>query len=243
MGARFYDSYIDPSGHGICDTPGGGPDNPDCQARQEDQSPTLEEILIETLQGMEDVIFDPARIDPIVIPLDDGTTLVIMPVGSDPFEKRSPSQKRGGEILGTLGAITDLFEFCGIVAGSMADLGAVGDIGVAAIGSALSGDMWFGGRPHPDLPPLVLFGQDVIVATGDLALPWITGGTTAGLTGHPEIGLVVKAATDAATTVATGVYDLARSRGSFPTVVNAGFSWQWPPQGYVLVYPGGNQEP
>jgi hypothetical protein len=121
---------------------------------------------------MEDVIFDPARIDPIVIPLDDGTTLVIMPVGSDPFEKRSPSQKRGGEILGTLGAITDLFEFCGIVAGSMADLGAVGDIGVAAIGSALSGDMWFGGRPHPDLPPLVLFGQDVIVATGDLALPW-----------------------------------------------------------------------
>jgi hypothetical protein len=33
--------YIDPSGHGICDAPGGGPDNPDCQAREEDQPPDV----------------------------------------------------------------------------------------------------------------------------------------------------------------------------------------------------------
>jgi RHS repeat-associated protein len=227
--------FTDPSGHkeeGEC-----GFNGEACEA----QPPEIEDIIIEILQGIPDAIYDPARTEPILIPLDDGTTLVIMPVGSDPFEQRSADLQRGGEICGTLGAITDLFEMTGLVGGGGgAELGVVGDVGIAMIGSALSGDMWLGGKPHPDLPPMVLAGQDVIVATGDLLLPWITGGVATRLTGSWEAGLGVKTATDIATTVTTGLYDLTRSRGNFPTVVNIGFSLVWKPQGYVLVYPGGN---
>jgi RHS repeat-associated protein len=44
--------YIDPSGHGICDEPGGGEDNPDCRAREEDDP--LYELY--TILGLEDVM-------------------------------------------------------------------------------------------------------------------------------------------------------------------------------------------
>jgi RHS repeat-associated protein len=226
--------FADPTGHmedGEC-----GPDGEQCQ----DDPLPIGEVVIGILHGMVDSIFDPARTEPIVISLDDSTKLVIMPVGSDPFQQRSADLQRGGEIFGTLGAAMDLFEIVGMVGGGGAELGAVFDVGIAAIGSALSGDMWLGCKPHPDLPPLVLAGQDVLVATGDLAVPWITGVVATGLTGSWEVGLGAKTMTDVGTTVTTGLYDLSRSRGNFPTIVNAGFSLEWKPQGYVLVYPGGN---
>jgi RHS repeat-associated protein len=226
--------YVDPTGHkeeGEC-----GFDGEACEG----QSPDIEDIIIEILQGMTDAINDPTRTVPIIILVEEGTNLVIMPVGIDPFQQRSAVLQRGGEIFGTVGAAMDIGEIIGIVGGGGADLGAVGDVGIAMIGSAFSGDMWLGGKPHPDLPPMVLAGQDVIMATGDLALPWITGGVAARLTGTWEVGLGVKAATDVATTVSTGLYDLTRSRGNFPTFVNIGFSLVWKPQSYVLVYPGGS---
>jgi hypothetical protein len=236
--------HIDPSGHGICDEPGGGPDNPDCQAREEDQPPTLEEIIIETLQGMEDVIFDPERTEPIQIPLGDGTILVIMPVDSDPFQDRSGVEWLGGasEVIGILGAVNDGIEGLALVTGGPfgpADFFAGTDTILAGAVSACSGDMWFG-KPHPDLPAMWLLGQDVLWTAGvDGVGPHFVGAVGAMFTGNLGGYAVGKWGGDFGTTLLSIGYDIGRAKGNVPTLVNAGWGWssQGGLQGYVVVYP------
>jgi hypothetical protein len=230
--------FVDPTGHmeeGEC-----GFNGEACSG----EPPDIEEIVLEILQGMVGSISDPARTDPIIISLDDGTNLVIMPVGSDPFQDRSGYEWLGGasEVIGILGAVNDAVEGLSLLIGGRfgpSDFFAGTDTILAMACSASSGDMWFG-KPHPDLPAMWLGGQDVLWTAGvDGVGPHLVGGLAAMFTGSPEGYVAGKWGADLATTGLSIGYDVGRVQGAIPTVINRGWSWSSGGglQGYILVYP------
>ena len=113
------------------------------------------------------------------------------------------------------------------------------DIGVAASGNFLSGDMWlplpFLEKPDPDMPPMFLVGQDVLWTAGvDFAVPWGVSGAATLLTGQPEAGAGALYVTDFFTTIGSAVYDIDRAMGG-RTRLNAGVTING--EGVILYYP------
>ena len=167
--------YVDPSGHkveGACPT-----DDPAC----EDTQP-IDETIDKLLQSIEDIVYDPERTTPIVLEFGPGQFLVVMPVGSDSYQQRDgplEDLKGWSWLPGGTGLFLDCVEAFGLVAGGgvgITDVSANADFVVAGIGSAMTGDMWINGKPHPDLPSMWLAGQDVLVTGGDATLPLLLGG-------------------------------------------------------------------
>jgi RHS repeat-associated protein len=231
--------FVDPTGHkeeGEC-----SPNDEGCEGQP---PPPIDEVIVEILQGMVDAINDPARTEPILIALDDGTTLVIMPLGSKTFQDRKGFEWAENAVgaIGVLGAINDAIEGISLVAGGPwgpADFFGGTDTLIAIAGSACSGDMWFG-KPHPDLPAMWLVGQDVLWTAGvDGVGPHFAGAAGAMLTGNLGGYAGGKWSGDLFTTGLSIGYDVGRVKRNIPTVINGGWGWSTRGglQGYVVVYP------
>jgi len=147
--------YTDPTGHmeeGEC-----GLDGEQCQ----DPPLPIDEFATRLLQGMVDGISDPARTEPILIPLGDGTTLVIMPIGSNPIQKREGWEwtQDASYAIGIAGAAMDGAEVLSLGASGpvgMSDALGFLDVFVAVAGSAASGDMWLPGVESRKVIPVAL---------------------------------------------------------------------------------------
>jgi len=102
------------------------------------------------------------------------------------------------------------------------------DVGAAGLGSIFDGETYVR-QPHPDLPRMVVFGQDVLVASAETAVgtigKWaLTAGSAA--SGNPFVavgGALGGIALDTTTSASQAVYDASRLFGVTPTVVSVGF--------------------
>ena len=83
----------------------------------------------------------------------------------------------------------------------------IADVGFTYSACVLVGDCYIG-QPHPDLPEMLVIGQDVIVTSSDVVLPLL------GLGGGGPAG---QALTDAITTMFSGAYDANRIWNDAPT--------------------------
>jgi hypothetical protein len=216
-------------------------------------SPTVAECLCAYQQWLDQVVYDPKRIKPITTQLGPSHFLVIMPVGSDPLQRREGFEEVswwGSVIFGGAGILLDTIELL-IIAGAppIATGGALGDLVVAGASSAFSGDMWLPGKhdqPHPDLPSMFLVGQDVLVTAGDLTAPYVVGTGAGALTANPFAGVAAMMGTDYFATFFSLDYDICRFISNFeqtpilgmPTFINAGWSFEKGASGsYILLYP------
>gem|GEM_PF-6638408 len=222
--------FVDPTGHkedGEC-----GLNDEDCER----QPPTIEEFIIQTLQGMVDAINDPARTEPIVIPLEDGTYFVIMPVGADPLQERPEWFEPIAGFFAGAGVFMDFVEVMLAMPGAGAEPGLI-DIGLAGATDLFSGDTWVAGKPHPDLPPMFLAGQDVLWTAGvDYVGPLAGGAVGLVVSGNPAGAAVGYNVTDFITSGLSVIYDWDRALGR-RTSINAGMSMQG--DYYILYYPSG----
>ena len=181
----------------------------------------------------------PPRNVPIRIPIDNwfGTPLpgdipievILMPPGY----VQQPRGRLGG-ILSTwcsaAGAGIDLLEagtaFAALPA--LPEWLSAADAIVALGGSYLAGETG-AERPHPSLPPMVFFGQDVLVNAGEAALIYdlkfsllgagfVVGNIPGGMTGY-----VLASEIDGITSLTAFGYDLGRTFKLIPTKTSIGF--------------------
>jgi RHS repeat-associated protein len=222
--------YVDPTGHkedGEC-----GLNGEECH----DDPPPVDEVIVKILQGMVDAINDPARTVPIIIPLKDGTNLVIMPVGADPLQERPEWFEPIAGFFAGAGAFMDFVEVVFALPGAGAGPGLI-DIRLAGAADLFSGDTWVAGKPHPDLPPMFLAGQDVLWTAGvDYAGPLAGSAVGAAVSGNPAGAAVGYNVTDFITSSLSVIYDWDRAMGR-RTSINTGMSIQG--DYYILYYPSG----
>jgi hypothetical protein len=98
------------------------------------------------------------------------------------------------------------------------------DVGVTTVGCFKAGDCYLG-SPGNGLPPMVVFGQDVLITSGDLVIG--TAGNLVGAPGTVDIG----------TSGYSIIYDWGRLYSDYNTYVNVGWSPFTPKVINVLLYP------
>lgn len=137
-----------------------------------------------------------------------------------------------------MGYYLDVIELLGILDITDLSIGetllGIGDWGVTLAGCIGVGDCYYD-QPHPDLPNMVVIGQDVLVTSVDVGLPIIMLGTT---------GPVGQIATDGITTSFSLMYDGFRIWGGTPTHINIGIGaeiYYFPtihiePINYIMIY-------
>ena len=202
---------------------------------------TPEEVVTGILQGMYDAIFDPDRTEPIQLTLPDGSLLIVMPLGSEPYAPRSGALKNLGDELVAAGLLLDIAELVLIADLFPGDEDFVGglDFGITALADWASGSTFFLEPVHPSLGPGVLMGQDSLwTGMVDTVLPAASRAVGAGLAGPAGYGggLIV----DAGTTGASVLYDSGRILGLVPNFVKAGvtYSEDTGVVPVVILYPG-----
>lgn len=145
----------------------------------------------------------------LFLPIGDRERLVIMDPGQNPKVERGEMVDFIGETIvgGLLGAAVDAAELALIVGEPFTPfpefLTASIDTGIAAAGTWLSGLTYWNNTPHPELPPSITVGQDVLVTATDLAI---------GTLGGPIA--------DTITTTASVFYDLAVGLGYIPNYIS-----------------------
>jgi hypothetical protein len=223
--------YVDPTGHkedGEC-----GLNGEDCG----EQSPPIDEVIEAYLNAMHDMIYDPERTDPILVPLPNGLTLVIMPVDYPSSIEVSEDRWTQGTILAYAGQWMDIFELAAIF---IPDEGIFGDIALS-IGDEVVSYMacadvglCYKGKPHPNLPEMHVFGQDVLVTTIDLLAPPVSGATAGALTANPAVGIGTELVVDVATTSFSLFYDSNRLAEEWTNQISVGIGDN---RGWILYYP------
>jgi len=100
---------------------------------------------------------------------------------------------------------------------------AMGDVGLSVIGSISQGETYYG-KPHPDLPPMLVLGQDVNVAAGDLIVGSVAD-AVGGVLGQPTVGgsVVASEVVDWVTSFYSAGYDFGRLFQDIPTEGGTGF--------------------
>lgn len=137
-----------------------------------------------------------------------------------------------GVLLDVVEAAGPFYPYSGVP-----EIAAFVDLGVAGAGSIFAGETYIG-QPHPNLPTMAVFGQDVIVASAETAVgtigKWaLTAGGVA--SGNPAVaigGAVGGVVVDTATSASQAVYDAGRFFEKIPTIVSAGLYLddRWPPR-------------
>jgi len=149
---------------------------------------------------------------------------------SEGQEKVGTSIDRIGFGLGVGGAAADLFE---MYPGWGGQVVAVVDLGLTTYASLFQGEFYYG-RPHPDLPPMWVMSQDMVVTAGELGLGVVTEFLANLLSvpteGASEAGSFI---VDVGTNGASIVYDVGRLSGDFPTQFAIGF---YAEDGVVNIY-------
>jgi RHS repeat-associated protein/uncharacterized repeat protein (TIGR01451 family) len=156
--------------------------------------------------------------------------VVVMPEGQPPSQDRTPEQKAGATIASAAGIVMDVVETG--LALLPQDAGPVGeyvasfiDVGVTATGCFLNG-LCFVGRPAPNLPPMLVVNQDLLLTTGEFLAP--LGGAAVGFGvsgGNPGGAYVGSVGTDIVTSVLSVGYDIGRMTDSIPNVVSVGITF------------------
>ena len=218
--------YTDPTGRaeaGECDQ-----DDQGCAG----ENPPVD--LEQLLASMAELIYDPSRTVPIVIPFGAGY-VVIMPPGANPQQERPEGFQGAADVFTGIGVALDYIEMMTLIAGGTGEVVAWADFGAAIAGNSLSGDMWLFGKPDPNLPPMFLAGQDVLWTGGvDLASPYAAFALGTAISGDPIPGAAAKTVVDFFTTGASFIYDWSRLDG-MPVLLNAGVSITLQP--FLLLYP------
>lgn len=168
---------------------------------------------------------------PLVISLGD-YDFIVMPYGSVPAMPRPPLLKRIGVALSIAGFAFDIGEMLEIFTpGPEEELTAALDISVTYLSGLLYGTNYLFERPHPDLPPMVTFNQDVLVTAGDFgvaaAAKYVIGPAVGGAAGNAPgagIGYFAGLGVDVLTTGFSAYYDYNRTFGNWPIHLSVGFT-------------------
>lgn len=254
-------NFNDPTGH-LCNDPGdevfplfcnqqpgndGGTDDIDdlpssyCQSIPEECSNGGDDGLLGDILN---TIYDSTRYDPIIEPV--GVIgavpvfLTIMPVdypticikGSGLLCAYEPGF---GLVMGIAGFTADVGELLQLIGGQVpsSTLTSLADVIITLGGCGGNGECYIA-QPHPNLPLMIVAGQDVLVTAVDMGLPVVVGSAVGGGTGNPVSGGGALVIADFASTAFSLWYDSGRLNGQLRNRVSLGYS------GYalwVLVYP------
>jgi hypothetical protein len=132
---------------------------------------------------------------------------------------------------GALGVLADEIEFLLLLfpfdlsGGEFVVAGA--DAALTGASCIANGECYFG-KPHPDLPEMLVVNQDVLVNAGDFAVSWTV-------------------VLDIITTSVSFIYDTIDIGGGVPNMVSIGVApnigwWQRQWKIYILIYPDGGTE-
>ena len=194
-----------------------------------------------------DIPFDePLRI-PIITPNNVPAEIIFFPPGHPPTR---PKDLVWARTLSQIGVGLDVAE---VVATPIAAFfppaaplnNVIGyfDLGVTAWGDYLSGEMVFGEKLHPSLPPMVTVGQDTMLALADnmvadgaqVALPAIGisyGGAYGAIVGH-----VSAEGVDVLLSAFEGWYGYKKLKGDWRTMTTLALFWDSGPRIAILVHP------
>jgi hypothetical protein len=212
--------YIDPTGHGYCDSPYALPE--DCaEADKKVGTPPQPPKPPSPFDLIRDAVSDPNRIETVMVEVA-GIPVYVMPPDVNQLVPRSQGLQKIGTAFGIAGFLFDVGEMIGIFVPEIGgeDAAAVGDLLVTSISCVASGQCYVGESPHPDLPPMIGVSQDILITAGDLGLASVAKAGGAAIGGPP--GYVAGLGADVITTAISGLHDFSRVFGGVPNRLTVG---------------------